>query len=125
VSTRLAVLDLSDRGRQPMVSDDGRYRIVFNGEIYNFQQLRAGLEQRGHRFRSDTDTETILRLYQESGPACLERLRGMFAFAIWDAAEETLFLARDRMGKKPLYFRRGPHAFLFASEAKRSCAIPR
>jgi asparagine synthase (glutamine-hydrolysing) len=118
VSTRLAVLDLSERGRQPMASDDGRFRIVFNGEIYNFQTLRAELEQKGHRFRSATDTETILRLYQEMGPDCLGRLRGMFAFAIWDAVEETLFLARDRMGKKPLYYWCGPRAFLFASEAK-------
>jgi asparagine synthase (glutamine-hydrolysing) len=118
VSTRLAVIDLSERGRQPMASEDGRFRIVFNGEIYNFQDLRAELEGRGHRFRSATDTETILRLYQESGPDCLARLRGMFAFAIWDTVEQTLFLARDRMGKKPLYFWRGPGRFLFGSEAK-------
>ena len=118
VSTRLAVLDLSARGRQPMASEDGRFRIVFNGEIYNFQDLRAELEQRGHRFRSATDTETILRLYEESGADCLGRLRGMFAFAIWDAAEQTLFLGRDRLGKKPLYYWRGPGAFLFGSEAK-------
>jgi len=118
VGTRLAVVDLSARGQQPMASEDGRFRIVFNGEIYNFRQLRAELEQIGHRFRSATDTEAILRLYQESGPDCLARLRGMFAFAIWDAVEETLFLARDRMGKKPLYYWRGPRAFLFASEAK-------
>ena len=118
VSTRLAVIDLSDRGHQPMASEDGRFRIVFNGEIYNFQPLRAELEQKGHRFRSATDTETILRLYQESGADCLARLRGMFAFAIWDAVEQTLFLARDRLGKKPLYYWSGPDAFLFASEAK-------
>jgi asparagine synthase (glutamine-hydrolysing) len=124
VSTRLAVLDLSDRGRQPMSSEDGRFRIVFNGEIYNFQQLRGELEQKGHRFRSATDTEAILRLYQESGPDCLARLRGMFAVAIWDAVEETLFLARDRMGKKPLYYWCGPRAFLFASEAKAMLCDP-
>ena len=118
VSTRLAVLDLSERGHQPMPSADGRFRIVFNGEIYNFQELRAGLEQRGHRFRSTTDTEAILALYQESGPDCLSSLSGMFAFAIWDAVDRRLFLARDRMGKKPLYYWRGPGAFLFASEAK-------
>ena len=103
-STRLAVIDLSDRGRQPMASEDGRLRIVFNGEIYNFQDLRGDLEQRGHRFRSRTDTETILCLYQEMGPGCLESLRGMFAFAIWDAVDQTLFLARDRLGKKPLLY---------------------
>ncbi len=124
VGTRLAVLDLSARGRQPMASEDGRFRIVFNGEIYNFRQLRAELEQKGHRFRSATDTEAILRLYQESGQDCLARLRGMFAFAIWDAVEETLFLARDRMGKKPLYYWRGPREFLFASEAKAMLCDP-
>lgn len=117
-STRLAVIDLSDRGRQPMATEDGRLRLVFNGEIYNFQDLRAELEQKGHRFRSRTDTETILRLYQELGPGCLDRLRGMFAFAIWDAVDQTLFLARDRLGKKPLYYWCGPHALLFASEPK-------
>jgi asparagine synthase (glutamine-hydrolysing) len=117
-ATRLAVLDLSERGRQPMASEDGRFRIVFNGEIYNYREIRAGLEQKGHRFRSATDTETILRLYQESGQDCLARLRGMFALAIWDAVEHTLLLARDRLGKKPLYYWHGPRAFLFASEAK-------
>jgi asparagine synthase (glutamine-hydrolysing) len=118
VSTRLAIIDLTDRGRMPMASEDGRLRIVFNGEIYNFQELRAELESCGHRFRSRTDTETILHLYQKLGPGCLDRLNGMFAFAIWDAAERTMFLARDRLGKKPLYYLRSSNAFLFASEPK-------
>jgi asparagine synthase (glutamine-hydrolysing) len=118
VSTRLAVIDLSDRGRQPMASEDDRLRIVFNGEIYNFQELRAELESKGHCFRSRTDTETILHLYEELGPGCLDRLSGMFAFAIWDTVDRTMFLARDRLGKKPLYYYCGPRAFLFASEPK-------
>jgi asparagine synthase (glutamine-hydrolysing) len=101
-----------------MATPDGRFRIVFNGEIYNFHALRAETERNGYRFQSATDTETILAAYQESGVECLSRLRGMFAFAIWDAVEQTLFLARDRMGKKPLYYWVGPDALLFASEPK-------
>jgi asparagine synthase (glutamine-hydrolysing) len=101
-----------------MASPDGRLRIVFNGEIYNFQELRAELENKGHCFRSRTDTETILHLYEELGPRCLDRLSGMFAFAIWDTVDRTLFLARDRLGKKPLYYFSGTRAFFFASEPK-------
>jgi asparagine synthase (glutamine-hydrolysing) len=115
--TRLAIIDLAG-GRQPMTNEDGSLWIVFNGEIYNHQELQRDLEARGHRFRSKSDTEAILHLYEDAGERCVERLRGMFAFAIWDAARATLFLARDRLGKKPLYYRHQDGLFLFASEVK-------
>ncbi|MCC7032329.1 MAG: asparagine synthase (glutamine-hydrolyzing) [Acidobacteria bacterium] len=113
---RLAIIDLSPLGAQPMTSADGACTIVFNGEIYNFQEIRAELEQRGCRFRSGSDTEVLLAAYQEFGAECLKRLRGMFAFAIWDASRETLFAARDRLGKKPLCYRVDGTGFSFASE---------
>ena len=115
---RLAVLDLSEKGRQPMSNEDGSIWITFNGEIYNFPDLREDLIQRGHRFRSKTDTETVLHLYEEEGPACVRALRGMFAFAIWDARTRILFLARDRVGKKPLYYHMDGRGLRFASEIK-------
>ncbi len=115
---RLSIIDLSPAGHQPMANEDGTVWIVFNGEIYNFQELRPDLEHRGHHFRSGTDTEVILHLYEEQGVDCLQRLRGMFALAIWDARAKTLFLARDRLGKKPLYYQRDTEALRFASEAK-------
>ncbi|HTO13366.1 MAG TPA: asparagine synthase (glutamine-hydrolyzing), partial [Candidatus Binatia bacterium] len=115
--TRLAIIDLVT-GRQPMTSEDGNATIVFNGEIYNFRALRAELEARGQRFRTRSDTEVILRAWELEGEACVERLRGMFAFAVWDARRRTLFLARDRVGKKPLYYWQGGGAFVFASEIK-------
>ena len=115
---RLSIIDLRPEGRQPIANEDGTIRIVFNGEIYNFVELRADLEQRGHRFRSDTDTEVIVHLYEEYGPRCVERLRGMFAFAIWDEPKRTLMLARDRAGKKPLYYAIDGEQLLFGSEAK-------
>jgi asparagine synthase (glutamine-hydrolysing) len=130
--TRLAILDLSGGGHQPMTSIDGRYIIVFNGEIYNFRELRSGLECKGEAFRTQSDTEVLLRLYQREGAECLQRLEGMFALAIWDRDEETCFLARDPLGIKPLYLWRHGESLAFASEvrallqaelgAKRLCA---
>ena len=115
--TRLAIIDLAT-GRQPMSDESARYWIVFNGEIYNFRQLRAELHARGRRFRTQSDTEVILHAYAVYGEACVERLDGMFAFALWDATERRLFLARDRLGKKPLYYWQRERLFLFASEPK-------
>jgi asparagine synthase (glutamine-hydrolysing) len=115
---RLSIIDLSPAGHQPMSNEQGTIWIVFNGEIYNFQALRPDLVRRGHRFRSHTDTEVILHLYEEHGVGCLELLRGMFAFAIWDAPRRQLLLARDRLGKKPLCYQQDAEAFRFASEAK-------
>jgi len=122
---RLSIIDLSPLGNQPMLSGNERYVIVFNGEIYNFPHLRAGLERQGYSFKSRTDTEVILALYEQEGRACLARLQGMFAFAIWDRVEQTLFLARDRIGKKPLYyFHDGAGRFAFASEIKSLLTLP-
>src|SRR5438046_237152 len=115
--TRLAIIDLHT-GRQPMTDGAGSRVVVFNGEIYTFRGLRAELEARGHRFRTQSDTEVILGAYAEYGEACVEHLRGMFAFAIWDRSRRTLFLARDRLGKKPLYYWQRGDLFLFASEPK-------
>ena len=115
---RLAVIDVG-RGHQPMPSDDGSLHIVYNGEIYNHLDLRVALERRGHRYRTSCDTETILHLYQEEGPRAVEQLRGMFAFAIWDSRKQELFLARDRLGVKPLYYVHATDgSFYFASEIK-------
>lgn len=118
VHTRLAILDLSSAGHQPMQSQDGRYTIVFNGEIYNFQVLRAELEQKGETFATHTDTEVLLRLFQRQGVACLAKLRGMFSFAIWDEQEQECFLARDANGIKPLYYWHKDGKLLFASEMR-------
>ncbi len=115
---RLAIIDLSPAGHQPMDNEDGSVWIAFNGEIYNFQELRGELIGKGHAFRSRTDSETIVHLWEEEGEACVERLRGMFAFAIWDCRKRTLFLARDREGKKPLFYADLPDRFLFGSEVK-------
>jgi asparagine synthase (glutamine-hydrolysing) len=114
---RLAILDPSPAGAQPM-SFANRWWITFNGEIYNFRELRHELEQRGERFASDCDTEVLLRLFALEGPAMLDRLNGIFAFAIWDDRERRLFLARDRLGVKPLYFTRRDGLFAFASELR-------
>lgn len=114
--SRLAIFDPA-HGRQPMTTPDGRFHVVFNGAIYNFRELRAELEPKGWRFRTECDTEVLLAAFAEWGEACLPRLRGMFAFAVWDATERTLFLARDPFGIKPLYYARlSDGLFLFASE---------
>jgi asparagine synthase (glutamine-hydrolysing) len=122
---RLSIIDLSPAGRQPMWNEAGTTALVFNGEIYNFQALRRDLEARGHRFRSRTDSEVILHGYEDEGERILDRLEGMFAFALWDGAAGRLLLARDRLGKKPLYYWRGPEAFVFASELKTLLCHPR
>src|SRR5262245_59729694 len=121
---RLAIIDLSPAGRQPMVDETGTVWITYNGEVYNFQELRAELEARGHKFRSRSDTEVILAAYRAFGTDCVKRLRGMFAFAIWDAAARTLFLARDRAGKKPLFYTVDANGIAFASEPKALLADP-
>ncbi|MBW1782942.1 MAG: asparagine synthase (glutamine-hydrolyzing) [Deltaproteobacteria bacterium] len=115
---RLSVIDLSEAGRQPMATEDGRVHIVYNGEIYNFQEIRGTLEGQGHGFRTETDTEVILKAYLEWGMDCVTRFVGMFAFALWDRRIETLFLARDRIGIKPLYYYYAEGELLFASELK-------
>lgn len=117
-SQRLAILDLSPRGHMPMSLSDGRYWIVHNGEVYNYRELRNELEAAGCRFTSNTDTEVILAMYRRYGEAMLPRLNGMFAFAIWDAAERELFIARDRLGVKPLVYAEWGGALVFASEEK-------
>jgi asparagine synthase (glutamine-hydrolysing) len=115
---RLAIIDLSPAGHQPMVSRDNQVVITYNGEVYNFQELRAELEALGHQFRSRTDSEVVLNAWAEWGPACVSKLNGMFAFAIWDKREQSLFLVRDRYGIKPLYYAVWGNHFVFASEQK-------
>jgi asparagine synthase (glutamine-hydrolysing) len=117
-SRRLAIRDLSPRGHMPMRTPDGRYSIVYNGEVYNSEELRRQLAARGWSFRSTSDTEVVLYLFAEFGPAMLNRLNGMFAIAIWDHRERSLFLARDRLGVKPLYYTADGGTLLFASEPK-------
>jgi asparagine synthase (glutamine-hydrolysing) len=115
---RLSIIDLKS-GQQPIYSEDGNLAIVFNGEIYNYRELKADLESRGHTFKTNSDTETIVHAFEEFGAACLDRLRGMFAFAIWNFREESLFIARDRTGKKPLFYSLTPSGnFVFGSELK-------
>ena len=129
-NSRLAVIDLSPAGHQPMSNaacverGHGPLWIAFNGEVYNFPALRCELERRGHRLASHTDTEVILHLYEELGPACVERLRGMFAFALWDERRQRLFVARDRLGQKPLYYFFDGRLFAFGSEIKALLACP-
>lgn len=115
---RLAILDLSHEGHQPMVSADGRFVIVFNGEVYNFEELRKDLNRAGIKLNSRSDTEVILELYAREGARCVERFRGMFALAIWDKRERELFLLRDRLGIKPLYYTLHGGTLAFASELK-------
>lgn len=115
---RLAIIDLSPTGEQPMSNGDGTLWITYNGEIYNFAKIRHDLQQMGHVFRSRTDTEVILKAYEQWGIDCLSRLNGMFAFALWDTSLRRLWLVRDRLGIKPLFYCRLPDRFLFASEIK-------
>jgi asparagine synthase (glutamine-hydrolysing) len=114
---RLAIIDVAC-GDQPVANEDGTVHVVFNGEIYNHELLRTELQRRGHHFRTHVDTEVIVHLYEELGAGCVTRLRGMFAFALWDARSHTLLLARDRVGKKPLYYAEHDGALLFGSELK-------
>ena len=120
---RLSIIDLKT-GQQPVSNEDGTIWLVYNGEIYNHAALRPDLEARGHRYRSRSDTETIVHLYEEYGHDCVQHLRGMFAFALWDARKRRLFAARDRLGIKPFYYRRTPETFLFGSEIKALLAYP-
>ena len=114
---RLSIIDL-EYGRQPLCNEDGSIWITFNGEIYNYQELRSGLISKGHRFATNSDTEVIVHLYEEYGESCVQKLRGMFAFGIWDSAKSTLFLARDRVGVKPLYYALTSNGLVFGSEIK-------
>jgi asparagine synthase (glutamine-hydrolysing) len=120
---RLSIIDL-ETGRQPVHNEDGTVWAVFNGEIYNFQELRSDLEKRGHSFYTGTDTEVIVHLYEERGPRCVEALRGMFAFAVWDEREQSLLVARDRIGIKPLYYCETGGRLAFASELKALLELP-
>ncbi|HVS83657.1 MAG TPA: asparagine synthase (glutamine-hydrolyzing) [Pyrinomonadaceae bacterium] len=115
---RLSIIDTSSAGHQPMLSHDGRFVLILNGEIYNYRELREQLISKGHNFRTQTDTEVLLAAWAEWGEDCLSRLNGMFAFALWDGRERTLFLARDRVGIKPLYYSHHDDSFVFASEVK-------
>lgn len=121
---RLSILDVSVNGAQPMATPDGRYVTVYNGEIYNFRELRGELEEAGARFRSSSDTEVLLAMYAREGPAMLKKLRGIFALGIWDALERRLWIARDPLGVKPVYYGLYQGRFVFASEIKAILALP-
>jgi asparagine synthase (glutamine-hydrolysing) len=123
VHTRLAIIDL-ESGQQPMSTSDGQFTITYNGEIYNYREERERLTARGHRFRTRSDTEVILELFRERGEEFPQRLRGMFALALWDHARQRLYLARDRFGIKPLFLFENAHCLAFASEAKALLALP-
>jgi asparagine synthase (glutamine-hydrolysing) len=116
---RLAIIDVSQAGREPMTNEAGTIWLVFNGEIYNFQELRKRLELGGHRFRSHTDAEVILHLYEETGPSCVKELNGIFAFAILDSRRDLLLLARDPIGVKPLFYAATPEHFLLVRKSRR------
>src|ERR1700730_14634055 len=118
VNTRLGILDLSPAGHQPMQSEDGRYSIVFNGEIYNFESLRMELAAEGESFVSHSDTEVVLKMFARYGPECVREFEGMFAFAIWDGREGSLFLARGTLGIKQLYYCAENGQLFFASEIR-------
>jgi len=121
---RLSIIDLTPEASPPLSNEDGKLWLVFNGEIYNYQSLREDLQSRGHRFATRSDTEVIVHAYEEYGEECVHHFNGMFAFAIWDTRKHELFLARDRMGKKPLYYSRNADRFTFASEIKSLLCVP-
>ena len=121
--TRLSIIDLAG-GQQPIKNEDGQKWIVYNGEVYNFEAIRPRLEAKGHQFSTQTDTEVVLHLYEEAGPACVEQLNGQFAFAIWDETAQELFLARDRVGIRPLFYTISQGRFIFASEIKAILTVP-
>src|SRR5438128_6287233 len=123
VHRRLALIDLSPTGRQPMPNEDGSVYVVYNGEIYNHQALRRELQERGHCFRGTSDTEVLVHLYEERGEELVARLRGIFAFAIYDSRHRRLVLARDRYGVKPLFYARLDGQWVFASEIKAITAL--
>jgi len=123
-NARLSIIDLST-GQQPICNEDGSLWIVYNGEIYNYLELRPQLEAQGHRFETNTDTEVLLHLYEQHGPDCLSLLNGQYAFAIWDANENSLFMARDRLGIRPLFYTVINGALVFASEIKAILCDPR
>ncbi len=120
---RLSIIDIRT-GQQPISNEDESLWIVYNGEIYNHRELRSKLEARGHRYRTKSDTETIVHLYEEYGRDCVQHLHGMFAFAIWDRRSRRLFIARDRLGIKPLYYFYDGKKFVFGSEIKAILAYP-
>src|SRR5438552_7720679 len=121
---RLSILDLSAAGHQPMSNEDGSVWLVFNGEIYNYVELASTLRARGHSFRSATDSEVIIHLYEDEGPRCLQSLNGMFAFVLWDSRTSTMFAARDRLGIKPLDYQLADRLFACWSEVKGVLAHP-
>jgi len=120
---RLSIIDLKT-GQQPISNETGTATIIFNGEVYNFRGLRQDLLKKGHQFKTNSDTEVILHLYEEYGESCVEHLRGMFAFAIWDETKKQCFLARDRVGKKPIFYALVHDCFVFASELKALLVVP-
>ena len=121
--TRLSIIDVAT-GQQPMHNEDRSLSIVFNGEIFNYIELRQSLLQKGRRFTTQSDTEVILRMYEEMGENCVHHFNGQWAFAIWDARKERLFLSRDRLGVRPLFYTSANQAFLFGSEVKALFALP-
>ena len=121
---RLAIIDLSTRASQPLANEDGTVRLIYNGEIYNFAEIREELERRGHVFASHTDSEVIVHAYEEWDTACLSRFNGMFAFALWDGRRQRLWLVRDRLGVKPLFYATTGDGIRFGSEVKSVIADP-